>query len=70
MAGLHRHRNEFAKLRRFAISKAAEAHARNLDGESQRDALLLAMHYADGAERARLLALASQHRGLQLPKRA
>jgi hypothetical protein len=53
------HRLTFAKLRRSVISKAAEAHAANLKGDSRRDALLLAMHYANGADRARLMAAAA-----------
>lgn len=63
VSGLHQHRIAFAKLRRHAISKAAEGHARNLDGDSRRDALLMAMHYADGADRARLFAEAAAIQG-------
>lgn len=59
MARLSRHRLAFEKLRRLAISKATEAHARRLNGDSKLDALLLAMHYADGADRARLLTAAA-----------
>ncbi len=60
VSGIQQHRVAFGKPRRHAISKAAEAHAKNLEGDSKRDALLMAMHYADGAERARLLAAAAQ----------
>lgn len=60
MSAVHRIRLALDRHRSWAISKAAEAHARTLEGESRRDALLLAMHFASGRDRARLLAEAAR----------